>query len=160
MAESERENWADEVPDLAEAVEELQGVDALLVGEVDDAVEAVVLHDLQSGIHLVRAVVDGGVGVAGGGELVAAADVAVHDGGAAQRVGGLRGGLAGLDDDPEHGRAREAQRLAHPAEVVGLRRPGARGRDHDEQLVAVVLAAAAEAESRSLLLLVKSWLLL
>ena len=28
-----------EIPDLAEAVEERQGVDALLVGEVDDAIE-------------------------------------------------------------------------------------------------------------------------
>ena len=35
------------------------------------------------------------------------------------RARGCWGGLAGLDDDPEHGRADEAQRLAHPAEVVG-----------------------------------------
>jgi hypothetical protein len=35
---------------LAEAVEELQGVDALLVGEVEDAVDAVVLNHLQAGV--------------------------------------------------------------------------------------------------------------
>jgi hypothetical protein len=33
-------------PDTAELVEELQGVDALLIGEVDDAVNAVVLNHL------------------------------------------------------------------------------------------------------------------
>jgi len=104
------------------------------VGEVDDAVEAVVLDELERGIHLVRAEV-----VGGRVEPVAAADVAVHDGGAAQRGGGLGRGLAGLDDDPEHGRVDEAQRLAHPAEVVRLRGAGARGRDDDEQLLPAVI---------------------
>ena len=104
-----------EIPDLAEAVEERQGVDSLLVSEVDDAIEEVVLEDLEAGVELVRAEVDCGGGV----EAVAAAGVAVYDGGAVQREGGLRGGLAGLDYDPEHRRADEAQRLAHPVDVVG-----------------------------------------
>lgn len=105
------------------------------MGEVDDAVESVVLDELERCIHLVRAEVDGG-GV-GGVELIAAPDVPVHDGGASQRGGGLGRGLACLDDDPEHGRVDEAQRLAHPAEVVCLRGAGARGRDDDEQLLPV-----------------------
>ena len=49
-----------EIPDLAEAVEERQGVDALLVGEVDDAIKEVVLDDLEAGVELVRAEVDCG----------------------------------------------------------------------------------------------------
>lgn len=110
----------------------MERVDALLVGEVDDAVESVVLDELERGIHLVWAVV-------GGVELLAASDVAVHDGGAAQRGGGLGRGLAGLDDEPEHRRVDEAQRLAHPAEVEGLGGAGARGRHHDEQLAPLVL---------------------
>jgi hypothetical protein len=118
---------------MAQALEELERVDALLVGEVDDAVESVVLDELERGIHLVRAEVGGGGGV----ELVAAADVAVHDGGASQRGGGLGRGLAGLDDDPEHGRIDEAEGLAQPVEVVGLRGAGVRGRDDDEQLLPV-----------------------
>jgi hypothetical protein len=48
--------WA---PDLAETVKDLQRVEALLVGEVDDAVDAVVLDHLQHHVHLVRAVVHG-----------------------------------------------------------------------------------------------------
>lgn len=97
------------------------------------------------------AVVDGGGGV-GGSELVAAADVAVHDGGPAERRGGLGGGLAGLDDHPEDRRVDEAQRLGHPAEVVGLRRPGARGRDDDEQLIVAMVVGG-------LLLLYDNWVL-
>lgn len=120
---------------MAQALEELEGVDALLVGEVDDAVEAVVLDELKRGIHLVRAQVERGG--RGGVELVAASDVSVHDGGAAQRGGGLGRGLAGLDDEPEHGRVDEAQRLAHPAEVVRLRGAGPRRRHDDEQLLPV-----------------------
>jgi len=42
------------VPDLAEAFEEVEGVDALLVGEINNAIEAVVLDELERGIHLVR----------------------------------------------------------------------------------------------------------
>jgi hypothetical protein len=42
----------------------------------------------------------------GGVELLAAADVAMHDGGVAQREGSLGGGLDGLENDQEHGRAR------------------------------------------------------
>lgn len=67
------------VPDLAQAFEEVEGVDALLVGEIDNAVEAVVLDELERGIHLVRPEAER---VIGGVELVAASDVAVHDGGA------------------------------------------------------------------------------
>jgi hypothetical protein len=44
---------------LAETVKDLQRVEALLVGEVDDAVDAVVLDHLQHHVHLVRAVVHG-----------------------------------------------------------------------------------------------------
>jgi hypothetical protein len=40
-------------------VEDLQRVEALLVGEVDDAVDAVVLDHLQHHVHLVRVVVHG-----------------------------------------------------------------------------------------------------
>lgn len=39
---------------MADAVEERQGVDALLVGEVDDTIEEVVLDDLEAGVELVR----------------------------------------------------------------------------------------------------------
>ena len=81
---------------MADAFEERQGVDALLVGEVDDTIEEVVLDDLEAGVELVRAEVDCGGGI----EAVAAAGVAVHDGDAVQREGGLRGGPAGLDDAP------------------------------------------------------------
>jgi hypothetical protein len=42
-----------------ETIEDLQRVEALLVGEVDDAVDAVVLDHLQHHVHLVRAVVHG-----------------------------------------------------------------------------------------------------
>jgi hypothetical protein len=110
----------------------MERVDVLLVCEVDDAVEPVVLDELERGIHLVRAVVKGGRESV---DLVAAADVAVDDGGAAQGGGGLGRGLARLDDDPEQRRLGEAQRVAHPGEVEGLRGAGARGRDDDEQLV-------------------------
>jgi hypothetical protein len=68
-------------------------------------------------------------------ELVAAPDVAVDDGGAAQGGGSLRRGLACLDNDPEQRWLDEAQHLAHPGEVEGMRGAGARGRDDDEQLV-------------------------
>jgi hypothetical protein len=111
----------------------MERVDVLLVCEVDDAVEPVVLDELERGIHLVRAVVKGGGRRSV--EHVAAPDVAVDDGGAAQGGGGLGRWLACLDDDPEHRRLDEAQRLAHPGEVEGLRGAGARGRDDDEQLV-------------------------
>jgi hypothetical protein len=86
------------VPDLAEVVEEVEGVDALLVGEVEDAVEAVVVDDVEGGVDLVGAEVRGG-----GIDVVAASDIAVQDGGAAEGGGGFRGGVAGLDDDPEEG---------------------------------------------------------
>jgi hypothetical protein len=85
-------------PDLAEVVEEVEGVDALLVGEVEDAVEAVVVDDVEGGVDLVGAEVRGG-----GIDVVAASDIAVQDGGAAEGGGGFRGGVAGLDDDPEEG---------------------------------------------------------
>lgn len=77
-----RDHWhrpCAEPPDLAQAFEEVEGVDALLVGEIDNAVEAVVLDELERGIHLVRPEAER---VIGGVELVAASDVAVHDGGA------------------------------------------------------------------------------
>lgn len=122
------------VPDLAEVVEEVEGVDALLVGEVEDAVEAVVVDDVEGGVDLVGAEVRGG-----GIDVVAASDIAVHDGGAAEGGGGFRGGVAGLDDDPEEGRVvEEAEGVGHPGEVVGLGGAGARGGDDDEQLVVAV----------------------
>jgi hypothetical protein len=138
---------------LAQTFEEVEGVDALLVGEIDNGVEAVVLEELERGVHLVRAEAER-VGVAGGGgvELVAAADVAVHDGGPPQRGGGLGRGVAGLDDEPEQRRVDEAQRVAQPAEVVRLRGARARGRDDDEQLVVVhvVVVVVVEADDGEL----------
>jgi hypothetical protein len=110
----------------------MERVDVLLVCEVDDAVESVVLDELERGIHMVWAVVNGGRRSV---ELVAAPDVAVDDGGAAQGGGSLRRGFACLDNDPEQRWLDEAQRLAHPGEVEGMRSAGARGRDDDEQLV-------------------------
>ena len=105
MAEMKRGGGVEgETPDPAEAVEERQGVDTLLVGEVDDAIEEVVLDDLEAGVELVRAEVDCGGGV----EAVVATEVAVHDGDAVQRECGLWGGLASLDDDLEHGQEDEA----------------------------------------------------
>jgi hypothetical protein len=97
----------------------MERVDVLLVCEVDDAVVSVVLDELERGIHLVRAVVNGGRRRIV--ELVAAPDVAVDDGGAAQGGGRLRRGLACLDNDPEQRWLDEAQRLAHPGEVEGMR---------------------------------------
>lgn len=142
------------VPDLAQTFEEVEGVDALLVGEIDNGVDAVVLEELERGVHLVRAEAER-AGVAGGGgvELVAAADVAVHDGGPPQRGGGLGRGVAGLDDEPEQGRVDEAQRVAQPAEVVRLRGARARGRDDDEQLAVafvVVVVVVVEADDGEL----------
>jgi hypothetical protein len=40
-------------------LEDLQRVEVLLVGEVDNAVDAVVLDHLQHHVHLVRAIVHG-----------------------------------------------------------------------------------------------------
>lgn len=127
-----------EAPYLAKVVEEVKGVDVGLVGEVHDAVQAVVLDMVERRVPAARAAVHGHgevlppaaglLGRLGGG----GGQVAIHDPAAAEQSGRLARGGAILDDEPEQRGRREAERVREPAQVVGLERAGA-GRRHDQE---------------------------
>ena len=96
-------------------VEEVKGVDVALVGEVHDAVEAVVLNMVERRVPPAHAVVHGELlspapgfllGRFGGGGR----QVAIHDPAAAEQSGRLARGGAVLDDEPEQRGPREAER--------------------------------------------------
>jgi hypothetical protein len=100
---------------------------------VQDAGESVLLDMRERGVPLHVS-----LGV-GGGEVVLGleGEVPVHDAGAAEHLsgGGRVGG--GLDDDPDDGRAHEAQRVGEAQQLApaaaALPGAGARGGDHDQE---------------------------
>lgn len=124
-------------------MEEVKGVDVVLVGEVDDAVDTVLLDVVERSVPLPEAAAAAGfrrrapgppppasvvVVAAGGGD-----EVAVHDTAASEQRGSLaRGGGAALDDEPEQRLRDEAERVGEAVQVVRLQRARA-GWRHDDQ---------------------------
>jgi hypothetical protein len=106
---------------------------------VQDAGESVLLDMRERGVPLHVS-----LGV-GGGEVVLGleGEVPVHDAGAAEHLsgGGRVGG--GLDDDPDDGRAHEAQRVGQAQQLAPATAPGPgrrpRGGDHDEEAALAAL---------------------
>lgn len=123
---------------MTKVVEEVKGIDVVLVGEVDDAVEAVMLDVVERRVPLAHAALHreilspaqapGILGRVGGG----GGKLAIHDPAAAEQGSRLARGGAGLDDEPEQRRRHEAERVREPAQVVRLERAGA-GRRHDQE---------------------------
>lgn len=122
------------LPYAAKVMEEVKGIHDVLVGEVDDAVDAVVLDVVERRVPLAQAgalrVVLGPpasiVAVGVGGE------VAVHEAAASEQRGGLARGGAAVDDEPEQRLRDEAERVREAVQVVRLQRARA-GRRHDDQ---------------------------
>lgn len=123
-------------PYAAKLVEEVKGVHVVLVGEVDEAVDAVVLDVVERRVPLAQAArrrvlgprpaSTGRVAVGLGGQ------VAVHEAAAAEQRGGLARGGAAVDDEPEQRLRDEAEGVREAVQVVRLQRARA-GRRHDDQ---------------------------
>lgn len=122
------------LPYAAKLVEEVKGVHVVLVGEVDEAVDAVVLDVVERRVPLAQAARRRVLGPrpASTGRVPVGGQVAVHEAAAAEQRGGLARGGAAVDDEPEQRLRDEAEGVREAVQVVRLQRARA-GRRHDDQ---------------------------
>jgi hypothetical protein len=122
-------------------MEEVKGIHVVLVGEVDEAVDAVVLDVVERRVPLaplqaaLRRVLMGRpspASIIGRVAAVGGREVAVHEAAAAEQGGGLARGGAAVDDEPEQRLGHEAERVREAVQVVRLQRARAGRRDDDQ----------------------------
>lgn len=137
LAHAQHCDWPGaKTPYAAKLMEEVKGIHVVLLGEVDEAVDAVVLDVVERRVPLapqaaLRRVL-GRPSASIGRVAVGGGEVAVHEAAAAEQVRGLARGGAAVDDEPEQRLGHEAEGVREAVQVVRLQRARA-GRRHDDQ---------------------------